>query len=189
MRHRLKSMKAVLFLVVVAVLALAGTAFACTPKPEKFALDSPAARPGESVTVAGATFPLAEVTIHWNSVDDAVLAETTAEPVTGDFSETFEVPADAEPGVAYVVASVGDRGGMTRAALEVTGSEQATASQEVWTLAQDPALSDATTSGLSASPPLVAGMAMLTVGLVGLSAGATAASLQRRTAAAPAHRP
>lgn len=183
MRQRVMRVKVVLIVAVLGMVALAGVALACTPKPEKFALDPPAAAPGEPVTVEGVAAPNAEVAIHWNSVDEAVVAETSADR-SGDFSTTFEVPEQLEGGVAYVVASVDDGGGVTRAALEVTGGEQAaTTAEEAWTLAPDAAAADTGSSPLS-STPLVAGMAMLTLGVVGLFGGAAAASLQRRPALA-----
>lgn len=171
---------------VVGVVALAGVAFACTPKPQVFALDAAAARPGEQVVVSGtmpptpgATGALAPIQIRWDATDGPVLAEVPVEP-GGSFTATITVPQDAEPGWSYIAASADDQAtGVARAALEVTGDAQAvTASSSPWDLSSDLAATQAAGQGISA--PVAAGAGMLGLGLVGLFAGAATAAVSAR---------
>jgi hypothetical protein len=173
------------------LVALAGAVWACTPKPEAFALDTLEAAGGESVQATGTAAGGGPLQIRWNGVDGPVLAEATPQDLDrGAFSATFEVPEDAEPGVNYVVASASEaNAGVARAALEVTGGEQATtASETAWEFTQDPAATTDTSAltpqGLTA--PLAAGAGLLSLGLVGLFTGAAVAGVQIRRSPARA---
>lgn len=186
-RHGILNAPLGLALAVMLLVGLAGAVWACTPQPEQFALDTAAASRGEPVTVSGKTVPLSEVAIRWNSLDGPVLA--TVDTRTGEFSETIEVPADAEPGVAYVIAEPEGNGGIARAAFEVTGGESATTpSESAWNLAQDPTMTDTSASPAGMTAPVAAGAGMLSLGLVGLLGGATVATVQQRRVPVPARR-
>lgn len=177
--------KVALAVIALAVIGVAGVAVACTPKLEQFALDPPAASSGEPVTVSGTAAPMSEVTLRWNSLDGPVLA--TVDTTTADFSETIRVPDDAEPGVAYVIAEPEGNTDVARAAFEVTGGEQATtATQSAWDLSQDPTTADTVPSPAGLTAPVAAGVGLLTLGVVGLFAGATVATVQTRRAPARA---
>lgn len=189
MRQRIPRVKVGLAVVVFAVVGMAGVALACTPKPQSFALDAAAGPKGEQVTVSGQTVPMATVGIRWDTTTGPVLAETTAEP-DGSFAVPVEVPAGAEPGVGYLVGSFatylhGQEAGVARAAFEVTDGEQAAVStQSPWNLAQDPTVVNAGGGLAPLSTPLVAGLGMLSVGLVGLFAGVAMAAVGPRRALA-----
>lgn len=184
-------------LAVLATVGVAGAVWACTPKPQNFALDPPAAAAGHDppaqVTATGQTTPDTEVTVHWNGVDGPLLAETTADPAhQGQFSATFEVPESAEPGVAYVVATAGDGAdqGVARAVLELTGDGQpaTTAPTSAWQASADAATADPAEAGAAGmATPTVAGLGMLALGGAGLFASFTTVAVQRRRV--PAHRP
>lgn len=180
-------------LAVLLAVGVAGAVWACTPKPQNFALDPPAAAAGQQgaqVTATGTTTPDSDVAIHWNGVDGPVLAQTTANGHNGQFSATFAVPDSAEPGVAYVVASAehGDTQGVTRAALQLTGDgEQATATSAWQASGSQATTADAVEAGPAGmSTPTAAGLGMLALGGAGLFASFTAVAVQRRRV--PTHR-
>jgi hypothetical protein len=160
--------------------------WACTPKPQNFALDPPVATPGEQpakVTATGQSVADSEVTLHWNGVDGPVLAETSPD-MDGHFTATFEVPEQAEPGVAYVVASTGEDStqGVARAALEITGSGEPgeTAATSAWQAGQQPTTADTPAGPAGMSTPTLAGLGMLTLGSVALFASFSTVAVQRR---------
>jgi hypothetical protein len=173
---------------VLAAVGVAAAAWACTPKPQNFALDPPvaaaAAQPAE-VTATGQIAGDSEVTLHWNGVQGPVLAQTTADAHTGQFAATFEVPESAEPGVAYVVASTGNDAsqGVARAALQVTGQGQGADQTASSAWQAEPNQATAATSPISPaglSTPAMAGMGMLALGGAALLASFTTAAVQRR---------
>jgi hypothetical protein len=170
-------------LVATAGFVAAGAAFACTPKPQDFTLSQAAGPRAAEVSVRGVgVAPRGAVAIRWNSATGPVLAETTADN-SGSFSAPVRIPGDAEGGVSYIVAVAGDNGGVARAAYQVTGTGQtAEAAAPAWSLATDPALADGGSSGPSA--PIVAGVGMLTLGLVGLFTGFAVVSVRSRRAPA-----
>lgn len=162
------------------LLALAGAAWACTPRPENFALDTMAAAGGEQVTASGSVPSTQPVALRWNGITGPVLA--TATPTTdGTFSTTFEVPENAESGVAYVIADVRDDStGVARAALEITGGEQASATHTAWDVSPGDTMTHTAPIPGGLTAPLMAGAGLLTLGMAGLFAGATAAAVQQR---------
>jgi len=179
---------------VLAILGLGAAAWACTPKPQNFALDPPVASAADQpaqVTATGQIAGNSEVTLHWNGVDGPVLARTQPAPAAnGQFSTTFEVPESAEPGVAYVVASTGDdtSEGVARAALQVTGDGQSAdaAATSSWQAADQPTVTDTETGPAGLSTPAMAGMGMLALGGAALFASFTTVAVQRRRV--PTHR-
>lgn len=182
----LSTLQLALALAVLLTVGVAGAVWACTPKPQNFALDPPVAAAGDQpakVTATGQSIPNSEIAIHWNGVDGPVLAETTVGG-EGHFATTFDIPESAEPGVAYIVASAeqGSAQSVARAALEVTGSgEQANTTASAWQAGPTQATSQAAHSEAGGlSTPTMAGLGMLTLGGAGLLASFTAAAAQRR---------
>ena len=182
---------------VLAAVGLAGAAWACTPRPQNFALDPPVVAAGDQpaqVTATGAGVANSNVAMHWNGVDGPVLAEaeTPADAAQdGEFATTFEVPENAEPGVAYVVAVAerdGESQGVARAALQVTADGQPAdaAATSSWQAADQPTVTDTETGPAGLSMPAMAGMGMLTLGGAALFASFTTVAVQRRRV--PTHR-
>jgi hypothetical protein len=175
---------------VVAILGVAAAAWACTPKPQNFALDPPVAaadQPAVEVTATGQLAADRDGTIHWTGGDGPVLAQATPQQHTGQFTATFQVPDSAEPGVAYVVAAAGDDAsqGVTRAALELTGSGDPAATSS-WQAGDQPTVTDTETGPAGLSTPAMAGMGMLALGGAALFASFTTVAVQRRRV--PTHR-
>lgn len=171
-------------LAVLVAVGVAGAVWACTPKPQNFALDPPVAAAGDQpaqVTATGRSIPNSEIAIHWNGVDGPVLAETTVGG-EGHFATTFEVPEQAEPGVAYIVASAeqGSAQSVARAALELTGDGEPAEAASTSAWQANPSQATAQTEAAGMSTPTMAGLGMLALGGAGLFASFTAVAVQRR---------
>lgn len=157
----------------------ASVAFACTAQPQvSYSLLPESAAPGSSIAVRGAAVNTKlPVEIRWNGVKGAVLA--TAIPVNGTLWVPVQVP-DVPPGIYSLVLVTGDAG-VARTSFEVTGgatpAPQATA--QLW-----PSVGDGQqVPGPDSLGHASLGVALLTLGLVGLFAGSTVAVTRRRRVA------
>lgn len=147
---------------VAAVLFAASVAWACTGQVTMSVAPVSSGAPGSVVTVdvaAGPGLDQGPMQVRWNGLDGQVLATT-------DRSASLAVTIpQADPGVYYLVLS-NDRSDVARAAFEVTGPSGSPAAS-AWVSSSEPARSDAPASSTSA---LASGVALLLVGLFGLSA-------------------
>lgn len=155
----------------------ASVAFACSPMPRVYSVLPESASPGSTVMVEGREVAApAPVEIRWNGVRGEVLATATAGS-DGTFSVPVRVP-DVAPGV-YSLTLVAPGVGVGRTAFEVTGSAAsapAGPAVRLWPSASDAAPATAPASNGTST----AGVALLSVGLVGLAAGTTVAVTRRR---------
>lgn len=119
-----------------------------------------------------------QVEIRWNGVRGEVLATVKAQAAL--FAVPVKIPA-VEPGI-YSMTVVTPDSGINRTAIEVTGaaSSPSATPAKLWpTLASAPS---ATAPGSAGVSPV--GVALLSVGLVGLASGSVAAAARRRRAVA-----
>jgi hypothetical protein len=94
--------------VVVAVLALASAAFACT-NLAALNLSSSSGLPGTQITVTGSAFAKppknTPVELHWNGVNGPLLATITPDAAGAINPTNITIPADAKPGFYTIVAT------------------------------------------------------------------------------------
>lgn len=169
-KKTLQGHKGFVFALGAAFLMVASFAWACTPAltVQMSANSGPA---GTLVQLTGGSaYPDRPVEIRWNSADGALLGA-----VQGDnFAVAVKVPADAAPGVYYLVAA-----GRARDTFEVTGPEGESVpkslSSDLWSGfsgSARPALSDAAQTGdaaeLATSNSLPIGLGLAGAGLGGL---------------------
>lgn len=162
-----------------AALVTASVAWACTSQASSFGLDALAAPSGSEIRATGEAVvaDATPLTIRWNSASGPVVAEVTS---SDEFSVPVRIP-DVSPGVYYLVAVSGDTA-MARAAFEVTGDAIAAPApaDSAWSTSRD--LNPGTSGGNGVDSSLVAGMVLLSLGLVGLAGGFTVATARRRKA-------
>lgn len=167
---------------------LLSTAWACTGQPQVFSVTPLAATAGSEVTMRGGLVaPGRELELRWNGVTGPTLTRTVVDE-EATFAMAFTLPEDAEPGVYSVVAVSDDQGvGVGRSAIEVLadpGAEQAAVgSAEGFAAEEAPGLNVADQAD-PVTAPLVAGVALLSLGVAGLFAGFALATVQRRRAMA-----
>jgi len=193
-----------------ALIVVAGSfAWACTPQAHMQIIPPAFGPAGTQVAVTGGTaYGSAPVEVRWNSPDGPVLASVQSLTATqGVFHAQVTIPV-VSPDVYYLVAVVQGRG-VARAAYEVTtaedSAEQTSAagtppakgvSNDLWSgLAAStgaypastgayPAQAGAALSQAPASKGLMAGMGLLALGTMALTAGAVLAFGRKRTAQA-----
>jgi len=165
--------------VVAACLAVVGTsaAWACTGQPlMHLATDSVGdAGSHARVEVLANQAVAGPVALRWNALDGPVLAQTVVAPGTGATLDVTIPPA--APGVYYLVLETS--AGVARSAFEVTGHTAAAPASPANPWAAHPAGHDAPLGSFQA------GIALLAVGLVAVSALTLVTLARRRTAAAP----
>ncbi len=176
-----------LMVMVTAVVGTASFAWACTAPSATNNLSSQIGAPGSRITVTAANFgaTAGPREIRWNSISGPLLA--TAEGA--DFSVPVTVPADAKPGVYYIVALArGADGGFeakVSQTFEVTASA-AGASAKPDATGGASSFADERAPGLVGSSPdgrssgMSAGVALLAVGLVALFSAFGALEMGRR---------
>lgn len=169
---------------------LLGAAWACTGQPQVFSVTPLGATAGSEVTMRGGLVaPGRELELRWNGVAGPTLADTTVDE-DARFAMSFAIPDDAEPGVYAVVAVSDDRGvGVGRSAVEVVADpgEESAATADGFAAGEEAAgLAAAEQTGTS--PMLAAGVAMLSLGAVGLLAGFGWATARRQRAVAGVRR-
>lgn len=173
--------KGIVGVAAMAVTTWASVAFACSPMPRVYSVLPESASPGSTVTVEGREVGSpAPVEIRWNGVKGEVLATVTAGS-NGAFSVPVKVP-DVAPGI-YSLTLVAPGVGAGRMAFEVTGSAAtatAAPAARLWPTGTDGVIEATPASNGTAT----AGVALLSVGLVGLAAGTTVAVTRRRRVAA-----
>ena len=165
----------------VAGIALAGmsVAWACTGQPlMHLATDSVGeVRSHAKVEVLANEAVAGPVALRWNALDGPVLA--SAEVTAGQATTLDATIPDAAPGVYYLVLQTS--AGVARSAFEVTGTgAPGSASTSPWAKAAEPAGADGPLGSFEA------GLAVLGVGLVGISAVTLVAVARRRRVAASA---
>jgi len=192
----------VLVAAAVAVLALsaAGAAWACTTQQQLTLLPRTGVA-GSPVVVTGTGFDGSPVTIRWNSTTGPVVGAPQTASLSS-FSAPATIPADAAPGVYYLVAV--SKGMVARAAISVQASASSPSravaasnestqqtSGDLWgalqghsgavqSVGQPTGSSDASGAGRAA------GIALLATGIAGLGVGTTAFIARRKKA--PANR-
>ena len=163
----------------VAGVALAGmsVAWACTGQPlMHLATDSVGeVRSHARVEVLANEAVAGPVALRWNALDGPMLA--SAEVKAGQATTLDATIPDAAPGVYYLVLQTS--AGVARSAFEVTGAP-GSASTSPWAKAAEPAAADGPLGSFEA------GLAVLGVGLVGISALTLVAVARRRRVAASA---
>lgn len=174
---RRRSTVAVVVAVAGVVLAGMSVAWACTGQAlMHMATDSVGeVRSHARVEVLANQAVAGPVALRWNALDGPVLAR--AEVKAGQAATLDATIPDAAPGVYYLVLETS--AGVARSAFEVTGAA-APAPASPWAKAAEPA---------GAGGPLgsfEAGLALLGVGLVGISAMTLVAVARRRRVAASA---
>lgn len=164
-----------------AVICVAGMAFACTVAPQvSYSLYPESAAPDQTVTVEGKAVNSREpVDIRWNSAKGPILA--TAVAINGAFSVPVTIPEVAN-GV-YSLMLVTTDAGVGRTALEVTAAPGVAAPAEtnaqLW-----PKTLTGTADPAPGGAPGRLGVALLAIGLAGLSAGSVVAVTHRRRVSA-----
>ena len=179
--------------VLMAVLAAAGLAWACTAVPSIVAVTPADAPPGSPVTVRGQAPGAGRVLeFRWDGVRGPALARAEDKFVLTSFSVEVPIPADATPGVHTIVAvpAGGDPasagvGSVGRATVEVTGSApgQGASSGRAPAPVGGARLWGSPVARSTPSGPgttYVAGLAVLGLGLGGMVSAFGAAALQRR---------
>lgn len=164
--------------VVAALLMLVSAAWACTARPVVLPPSPQTGPAGTAVTIRGQAVPAnGPVEIRWNALSGEPVATTRAD-ANGHFSVVVTVP-DTAPGIYPVVLSTADAA-VARTVFHVTPSAATPASggEPLWT---DPA--GATGPGSSLDVALVAGVALLGVGLLVSLAGFQLAAVRRRATA------
>ena len=167
--------------VVIAVLGMAlasmSVAWACTGQP---LMNLASASVGEArsharVDVLANQAVSGPVALRWNSLDGPVLARAD---VTAGMPATLDATIpDAAPGVYYLVLETS--AGVARSAFEVAGPAAAPAPANPWAMAE-PAGADRPLGSFEA------GLALLGVGLVGISALTLVGVTRRRRATSTA---
>jgi len=162
------------------VLSSLAAAWACTPAATSFQIIPSIGKPGVKVTATGQNFA-APVEIHWNSAEGVLVGAGQG----GNPTVEFAVPADAAPGVYYVVAIQRNKAGepvsKISSSFEVTASTTGKASnaaaaipaQDLWSgfSAGSPNLGAAPESAAAdagTSPGLMAGMVLAASGTASL---------------------
>lgn len=164
-----------------ALMAMGGLAWACTPQT-KIISAAPAFGPaGTQLTLRGNAVAAGQpVEIRWNSVRGQRVGQAVAD-AEGEFVTEVVAP-DVPAGVYSMVVVAGEDAGVGRMAYELTSSESPASPAGVADAWSSPAGSSAPAP--SAVPPaLVAGISLLGVGLVALFAGATVAVANSRQVA------
>lgn len=179
---RATTMGTAVSVLVAALLAMGGLAWACTPQTKVLSAAPASGTAGTALTLRGnAVAPGQPVEIRWNGVRGQRVGQAVAD-ADGEFVGQAVAP-DVPPGVYFLVVVAGEDAGVGRMAFEVTSAEPAadTAAPagDLWS-SQAP--SPASTAG-GLAPGLVAGIALLGVGLVALFAGATVAAVNSRPSA------
>ena len=174
----------------VLVLGITSAAWACTGSPPQISALAPQmGLAGSEVRVAGGNFA-GPVELRWNSVNGPLLATA----VDGaSFAVPVTIPADAQPGIFYVVAvqrtSAGDVLTKVSQTFEVAAPADSgpTASAQtvpagLWPSFSSPAMSSPSLvdSPAPASSGLPLGVGVLAVGLVTMFSGVMVAELRRR---------
>lgn len=165
-------------LVAAILIVVAGAAWACTAYRT---LGGPQSGPPLSqVTMTGTANAGSLAEIHWNSLDGPIVGRAIANS-NEQLSAQVTIP-DVAPGIYYLMAVHHGTGVVARTAFEVTSPNPvaSTSSQAtVW----DTQPGFVSTSAPSASGPgLAVGVALLSVGVAGLTAGAVVAVNSRRRA-------
>lgn len=162
--------KGFVFALGAAFLMVASFAWACTPATTVH-LSANSGPAGTLVNITGKTaFPDKPVEIRWNSTDGALLGTVQG----ASFAAALTVPAEASPGVYYLVAD-----GRARDTFEVTGRATSTKapkvlSNDLWSgfaASSRPALADSSLAqgGAKANPnSLPVGLGLAGIGLGGL---------------------
>jgi len=149
------------------VIALGALAWACTPQTVITQLRPLSGPAGTTLAISGST--PAPTEIRWNSTEGSVLANASG----ANFSVTASIPADAKPGVYYLISN-----GRALETFEVTSAGQASVPQaaqtDLWSgFKQGSAQSLGTEPAPSPSGHGMRSMGLAFVGL-GLGAGFTA---------------
>lgn len=170
-----------------AAVALASLAYACSVQPSILGVGPPTAPAGTEVTVRGQNVAAqGPVEIRWNALNGVSLGVVNAD-ARGNFSTIVKVPPTA-PGV-YSVIAVSKDTGVARMAFEVTptpGSVTAGGSALARTANDSPWLRPApvqSSPGSGSSLGLIAGSAILGIGLVGIAGGTAVVATRRRRVA------
>lgn len=175
----MRSRRTVATLVAAIGMGLAGVsaAWACTGQPlMELASDQVGeARSQAKVEVLANQAVAGPVALRWNSLEGPVLA--TADVPAGQAATLDATIPDAAPGVYYLVLETS--AGVARSAFQVSGPSTAASPDGVWPVAQ-PAGADGSFGALEA------GLALLGVGLVSLSALTLVGVARRRRATATA---
>jgi len=171
----------------VAVLALsaAGAAWACTTQQQLTLLPRTGVA-GSPVVVTGTGFDGSPVTIRWNSTTGPAVGAAQPASVSSSFSAPAVIPADAVPGVYYLVAV--SKGMVARAAISVQGPVVASssnapaastasvraASNDLWTGLQSSSTFISTDQATPVQVPtglaMTAGLALAAAGIGGSAA-------------------
>lgn len=158
---------------VVAVLAWAGVAFACTAVAGVEVVGS-RGTPGSQTVVEGRRFEPGPVQLRWNTADGPLLATATGP----EFSVPVTVP-DAPDGVAFVIAVQRDSKGTT---WRVPGSLQVGRGAAPAVVSAGASLLDRNAD--SGGSSMVPGVVLLSAGTALLAAGFATAEARRRRATA-----
>lgn len=182
-----------------ALVGATGLAWACTAVPSIVSVAPAAAPAGTPVTVRGqAVWGAGRVLeLRWDGVKGPVLAQSDAGKVSAlNFSMTAPIPADASPGVHYLVAVPVDSsqglfaGGSSvgRASIEVTGSQPSPSATRVGapSSASPAQLWHGAAPRPDGSTSLMVGAGMLGLGTAGLLSGFGLVVVRRRRATHPA---
>lgn len=166
----------------VALMAAAGSAWACTPQARVVAASAESGPGRSAVVVRGeAVAPAGPVELRWDSVQGPAIGGAVAD-ANGAFSADAHIP-DAAPGV-HTILVVAQGNGVGRLAFEVTPASVSPAPAGSPSLWAGPAASTSTaSSGLGGT---AVGAGLLGAGAVALSAGAAVAALNRRRVLASA---
>jgi len=101
----------------VALLAVAGFAWACTVQARILAISSPSGPPGFQATIRGEGLAAgAQVKVVWNGTEGPQLAQALADD-SGNFTAEVHIP-QVSPGVYYLVAKA-ENAGLARVPFEV----------------------------------------------------------------------
>lgn len=175
---------------VAAVVAATSIAWACTAWTGMYPLSEPAGPSGTEVTVRGTSPVAGPVEIRWDGLKGKVLGVTqaAAREQGGEFVADVKIPK-AAPGVHYVVVVSSGQGGWSRAAFKIPGKAA-------------PAVADLTPAGdraevnplltaeplwsppepqatRSSNPAVMAGMVLLSVGMVAMVVSFGVAGIRR----------
>ena len=164
---------------VAVVLGLASVAWACTPTARVLSVSPGTASPGSQVDIAVESVSTqGPVEIRWNSLTGERLATATWNGEA--YAASVAVP-EVAPGV-YTLVATADGAGVARTSFEVTPATAAVPTPAAAVTPADRwaprAVLDAAPSG--ANPGVVAGSALLAVGLVSAFAGFAVAAGRRR---------
>jgi hypothetical protein len=167
------------FGVVAGIMGLTSLAWACTTQSTVDPLPVQSGPAGTEMTVTGTPTRPGHVEIRWNGINGPVVGATD-DATASHFAVDITIPREAPPGVHYLVL-VDENNMVGPAAFKVTSSSASSDVASVWSETDPRPLPTS-----SHNTSLVAGVALLAVGLVTLSAGTAIAAVRRREVRADA---